>query len=193
MESEVMLDKLEEIELNKTLEPEQKNEISTLRKTRNLLCDATASYKKKEYIKCIQQIDMAFEYIPHSIHYKIMKTECLIRIFKLEEASQYIQQMSFNNPFDLAFLKGLLYYNNDCFENALHYFEVYKKEKPNHEENDVDQLIAVSKKMQEILMPSFFERLPYIFDTNKIILNKYNRELKIPSDLTIISIQHKFE
>lgn len=176
MKCEMILNVLEEIERNKTLEPDEKNEISKLRKTQQLLCDATANYQKNEYSKCIEKIDMAFENIPHSIHYKI--TECLIRIFKVEEASQYLQQMNFNNSFEVAFLKGLLYYNNDYFESALHYFEVYKKENHMHKANDVDQLIAVSKKMQEILMPSFLEKLPYIFDTNKIILNKYNTEIQ---------------
>lgn len=56
MKWEMILNVLEEIELNKTLEPDEKNEISKLRKTQQLLCDATANYQKNEYSNALKKL-----------------------------------------------------------------------------------------------------------------------------------------
>lgn len=143
-----VLNILENAGMMKILEPEQLLEIFNLRKIPSLLAKASSCFRQKEHEKCQQLIEAAFENMPHSMPYKIMRTECLIRLFNLDEALQIIHRIKLGS---LEFLKGLFYYYNDDYETAINHLKMYSS--LNQTDEEAEHLLALSKKMLQIIAP----------------------------------------
>lgn len=141
--------------------------IETERRQIQDLAEICSSFKNMEFDNCIHQINEATE---SSLHYQIMKVECLIRLFKLREAENIMS--SLKHP-HMEFLRGLLCYYKDNYEEAVGYFKKFTNQ---YKDEEVQKFLKISNKIIEIKKKEWKGYL--LHDHNPSILQKLNKEIQ---------------
>lgn len=115
---------------NQALRPE----LLGLKQLRELNEKAAACYDKKDYRTCLFHCDNAIKIAPASIHYKLLKAECLALLERFDEAGDIaisIMQSNSTNA-DAIYVRGLTLYYSDNLDKGLLHFERALQLDPDH-------------------------------------------------------------
>lgn len=169
--------RLQQLDLFYLLRSEQKKEIAELQKIQYSFISASGSFKTGNFDSCIKYIDKAFEKSSHSNYYKQMRAECLIRLYRANEASENIMQITPNGSVEVLRLKCLLYYYEDNFEDVIDLsttcVNLFK-------DAEIKRIIMISKKILNLINQdnSLLDNLlPNNKENDKNILKLLNAEI----------------
>ncbi|XP_039429404.1 dnaJ homolog subfamily C member 7 isoform X1 [Culex pipiens pallens] len=115
---------------NQALRPE----LLGLKQLRELNEKAASCYDKKDYRTCLYHCDNAIKIAPASIHYKLLKAECLAMLERFDEAGDIaisIMQSNSTNA-DAIYVRGLTLYYSDNLDKGLLHFERALQLDPDH-------------------------------------------------------------
>lgn len=111
-----------------------KGEILSLKQLRELNEKAASCYDKQDYRTCLYHCDNAIKISPASIHYKLLKAECLALLERFDEAGDIaisIMQSNSTNA-DAIYVRGLTLYYSDNLDKGLLHFERALQLDPDH-------------------------------------------------------------
>ncbi|XP_055636030.1 dnaJ homolog subfamily C member 7 isoform X2 [Toxorhynchites rutilus septentrionalis] len=114
--------------------PVLKHEVHSLKQLREINEKVAICYDKQDYRTCLYHCDNAIKISPASIHYKLLKAECLALLERFDEAGDIaisIMQSNSTNA-DAIYVRGLTLYYSDNLEKGLLHFERALQLDPDH-------------------------------------------------------------
>lgn len=164
---------------NQTLKPELIN----LRQLRDLNEKAANCYDKQDYRTCLFHCDNAIKIAPASIHYKLLKAECLALLERFDEAGDIaisIMQTNSTNA-DAIYVRGLTLYYSDNLEKGLLHFERALQFDPDHKKAramrvKAKQLKERKEKGNELFKSGKFKDAQLVY-TEALALDPLNKDI----------------
>ncbi|XP_058814259.1 dnaJ homolog subfamily C member 7 isoform X1 [Topomyia yanbarensis] len=111
-----------------------KQELQSLKQLRDLNEKAASCYDRQDYRTCLYHCDNAIKIAPGSIHYKLLKAECLAMLERFDEAGDIAISIMHSNSTnaDAIYVRGLTLYYSDNLEKGLLHFERALQLDPDH-------------------------------------------------------------
>lgn len=160
-----------------------KQEVHSLKQLRDLNEKAAFSYDKRDYRTCLYHCDNAIKIAPASIHYKLLKAECLALLERFDEAGDIaisIMQSNSTNA-DAIYVRGLTLYYSDNLDKGLLHFERALQLDPDHKKAKVmrikaKQLKERKEKGNELFKSGKFKDAQVVY-TEALALDPLNKDI----------------
>lgn len=164
---------------NQSLRPELIN----LKHLRDLNEKAASCYDKQDYRTCLFHCDNAIKIAPASIHYKLLKAECLALLERFDEAGDIaisIMQSNSTNA-DAIYVRGLTLYYSDNLEKGLLHFERALQLDPDHKKAKLMRIKAKQLKERkergnEMFKTGKFKEAQAVY-TEALALDPMNKDI----------------
>lgn len=140
---------------NQALKPE----LISLKQLRDLNEKAANCYDKQDYRTCLYHCDNAMKIAPASMHYKLLKAECLAMLERFDEAGDIaisIMQSNSTNA-DAIYVRGLTLYYSDNLDKGLLHFERALQLDPDHKKAKAMRIKAKQLKERKEKGNEFFK------------------------------------
>ncbi|XP_055540830.1 dnaJ homolog subfamily C member 7 isoform X2 [Wyeomyia smithii] len=121
-----------------------KHELLGLKQLRDINEKAASCYDKQDYRTCLYHCDNAIKIAPASIHYKLLKAECLAMLERFDEAGDIAISIMHSNSTnaDAIYVRGLTLYYSDNLEKGLLHFERALQLDPDHKKAKIMRIKA---------------------------------------------------
>ncbi|EAT46946.1 AAEL001896-PB [Aedes aegypti] len=164
---------------NQALKPE----LISLKQLRDLYEKAANCYDKQDYRTCLYHCDNAIKIAPASIHYKLLKAECLALLERFDEAGDIaisIMQSNSTNA-DAIYVRGLTLYYSDNLDKGLLHFERALQLDPDHKKAKIMRIKAKQLKERkergnELFKSGKFKDAQLVY-TEALALDPLNKDI----------------
>ncbi|XP_053693082.1 dnaJ homolog subfamily C member 7 isoform X2 [Sabethes cyaneus] len=121
-----------------------KHEVLGLKQLREINEKAASCYDKQDYRTCLYHCDNAIKIAPASMHYKLLKAECLAMLERFDEAGDIAIGIMHSNSTnaDAIYVRGLTLYYSDNLEKGLLHFERALQLDPDHKKAKIMRVKA---------------------------------------------------